>query len=200
MFKKISSMVQRFEAWRTRDIIDKTLRAPLAMFDQSLCVTLECGVRVSADSHIGSYTYINSNTHITASVIGRYTSIGSNVSIGLGEHALARIYLTSRFYEKPYEQLTSKSPTVIGNDVWIGVGAVILQGVKVGSGAVVGANAVVTSDVEPYSVVVGNPARIIKWRFNKSQILRLLEKPWWEYDEKEARVAITNLEKELVND
>lgn len=186
--------------WRTRRVIDKTLVVDPAVFRESTDVIIEKGVQISSESSIGSYTYINSDALITASVIGRYTSIGSRVAVGLGEHDLQEIHLTSRFYKDPYRLLTRKAPTMIGNDVWIGVGAVVLQGIQVGDGAVVAANSVVTKDVAPFSVVAGNPARVIKKRFSDSQISFLIQNPWWVLNEKEARIAIERLRRELLND
>ncbi len=71
--------------------------------------------------------------------------------------------------------------TTIGNDVWIGYGAIIMRGVKIGDGAIIGAGAVVTKDVEPYSVVGGVPAKVIKYRYSEQEILELLNLKWWEY-------------------
>ncbi len=76
----------------------------------------------------------------------------------------------------------AKGDTVIGNDVWIGYRATIMAGVKVGDGAIIGANSVVTKDVEPYSIVGGNPAREIKKRFSDDQIKELLEIKWWDWE------------------
>ena len=72
--------------------------------------------------------------------------------------------------------------THIGNDVWIGLNATILDGVTIGDGAIVAAGAVVTKDVPPYAVVAGVPAKIIKYRFTESQIDFLLKFRWWEKD------------------
>ena len=71
--------------------------------------------------------------------------------------------------------------TILGNDVWVGTNAVILGGLTIGDGAVIGAGAVVTKDVEPYSIVVGNPAREIKKRFSDQIIASLLEIKWWDF-------------------
>jgi acetyltransferase-like isoleucine patch superfamily enzyme len=69
----------------------------------------------------------------------------------------------------------------IGNDVWIGQNAIILPSVaRIGDGAVIGAGAVVTKDVEPYSIVVGNPARLLRYRFSQETIVKLQESRWWE--------------------
>lgn len=79
-------------------------------------------------------------------------------------------------------QLPFKGDIMIGNDVWIGRESVIMPGVKIGSGAIVGAYSVVTKDIEPYSVVGGNPAKLIKKRFHDELIEILLELKWWDYD------------------
>lgn len=76
---------------------------------------------------------------------------------------------------------TKMGKTTIGNDVWIGYGAVIMRGVCIGDGAVIAAGAVVTKDVEPYTIVGGVPAKVIKKRFDEKSIRRLLELRWWEY-------------------
>lgn len=75
---------------------------------------------------------------------------------------------------------TLDTETIIGNDVWIGTNAIILKGVNVGTGAVIGAGTIVTKDVPPYSVVVGVPGKVIKYRFDSSTIDKLLSSKWWE--------------------
>lgn len=74
-----------------------------------------------------------------------------------------------------------KGDTVIGNDVWIGYGATIMPGVKIGDGAIIASKSVVTKDVEPYTIVGGNPAQIIKKRFSEEKIRQLLALKWWDW-------------------
>ena len=76
--------------------------------------------------------------------------------------------------------LPLKGDTVIGNDVWIGQNAVILPGVRIGDGAIIGANSVVGGDVEPYTIVVGNPAKVLRKRFDDELIRLLVEFKWWD--------------------
>jgi acetyltransferase-like isoleucine patch superfamily enzyme len=80
-----------------------------------------------------------------------------------------------------------KGDIIIGNDVWIGAKSTIMSGVKIGDGAIVAAGALVTKDVEPYSVVGGNPAKLLKYRFDKQQIADLLEIAWWNWGEDKIR-------------
>ena len=80
------------------------------------------------------------------------------------------------------EDLPNKGDTMVGNDVWLGYQALIMPGVTIGDGAIVAAGSVVTSDVEPYSIVGGNPARLLRHRFPAEVIAELLEIRWWEWD------------------
>lgn len=165
----------------------------------SLRSILGVGVRVGkrsfidANCEVGQHTYIGKNCNITKSTIGAYCSIANNVSIGQGEHALDRVSTSSVFYHMSYDELT-KDDCVIGHDVWIGSDAIILRGVRVGNGAVVGANAVVTKDVKDFEVVAGVPARHLKFRFTDEQQTRILDSAWWELDLDQAKQAVLALE------
>jgi acetyltransferase-like isoleucine patch superfamily enzyme len=155
-------------------------------------IEVQSGSRIDAQSSIGSHTYIGCYCYITATAIGRYGSIGNNVSIGQGEHVLTDVSTSAKFYQNPYQILTAK-PCQIGHDVWIGVDAIILRGVTIGTGAVIAANAVVTRDVPPYAIVAGVPARVIKYRFSETVRAALLESAWWELDVSEAAAKIRSL-------
>lgn len=80
--------------------------------------------------------------------------------------------------------------TVIGNDVWIGTEAIVMPGIRIGDGAVIGARAVVTNDVEPYTIVGGNPAKVIRKRFADPDIARLIELRWWDWSDDQLRAAM----------
>ena len=88
------------------------------------------------------------------------------------------------------EDLPLKGDTVIGNDVWIGQNAVILPGVHIGDGAIIGANSVVGKDVEPYTIAAGNPAKILRKRFDDELIDLLLEFKWWDKEIEEINALI----------
>jgi acetyltransferase-like isoleucine patch superfamily enzyme len=87
------------------------------------------------------------------------------------------------------EEAVDRGPTEMGSDVWIGIGAIVLSGVLVGDGAIVGAGAVVTRPVPPFAVVAGNPARIIRYRFEESVRHRLLALRWWDLSDEQIRAA-----------
>ena len=110
--------------------------------------------------------------------IGRYTSIAKNCTLILGRHSLTRVS-THNMLAPTY----SYGNIIIGNDVWIGANVTIMDNITIGDGAVVGANSVVTKDVPPYAIVVGNPAHMIRYRFSPEIIQQLLEIKWWQTPE-----------------
>jgi acetyltransferase-like isoleucine patch superfamily enzyme len=89
--------------------------------------------------------------------------------------------------------IRSKGDIAIGNDVWIGSNVIILPGVTIGDGAVIGAGSIVTKNVEPYAIVVGNPTRMIKKRFDDQKIASFLELKWWNWDIQKIEENITLL-------
>ena len=137
---------------------------------------------------IGRFTYgtpeilvYHSNSKLK---IGQFCSIAKDVKIFLGGNHKMNCVTTfplREVLEGEIEKSESKGDVVIGNDVWIGYGANILSGVKIGDGSIIGANAMVTRNVEPYSIVVGNPGKVIKKRFDQATISKLLNIRWWDW-------------------
>ena len=131
--------------------------------------------------------------------VGKFCSISGNVKIILGgNHRLdwMTTYPFPVFWKCARSftnQSQSKGDVLIGNDVWIGMGAVILSGVTIGNGAVVGANAVVSKDIPPYSIVVGNPATIVKKRFPDEKVLKLEKLQWWNWEDSKIKAAMPYL-------
>lgn len=135
--------------------------------------------------------------------IGKFCSIAPDVTIGIGgEHRMDRVS-TYPFVDFPRDWpeadflpieevwVCTNGDVIIGNDVWIGWGATILSGVTIGDGAVIGARAVVARDVEPYTVVVGNPAHLVRKRFDDETIRQLLEIRWWDWPIDKIRANMT---------
>jgi acetyltransferase-like isoleucine patch superfamily enzyme len=153
-------------------------------------------VTVQENVHVGRHLYMVSGTLFSNVSIGRYCSIADNVLVAPYEHATN--YLTTYAFSLDYsfyKEGTAKK-TTIGNDVWIGANAIIRRGIKIADGAVIGAGAVVLNDVPPYSIVVGVPARVTRYRFNEETIKKLLMLKWWEIDETSlASVDFSNVEK-----
>lgn len=131
--------------------------------------------------------------------IGAYCSIASNVQIFLG--GLHRTDWISTFPFPAFVEEAADIPNyngtkgdvIIGNDVWLCSGCTILSGVTIGDGAVVACGSIVTRDVEPYSIVAGNPARHIRWRFSEEHRQALLGAAWWTWPEDEIRAISTIL-------
>jgi virginiamycin A acetyltransferase len=125
-------------------------------------------------------------------IIGRFCAIaeGARFIMNGANHAMSGFstYPFNIFghgWEKGFDPSTwsreLRGDTIVGNDVWIGMEAVVLPGVKIGDGAVIGAKAVVTHDVPPYAIFAGNPGKVVKTRFDRNTVQRLLDIAWWNW-------------------
>lgn len=147
-------------------------------------------VKSGAGTGLGGPVQIWLNPSDPEITIGAYCSIGTGVSI-FGGYEHHTDWVTSyNFRSSENTPMHSKGPVVIGNDVWIGAGATILSGVTIGDGAVVGAQALVTKDIPPYTVVGGVPAKPIRKRFSDEQIDALLEIQWWNWPHEEIKKRV----------
>ncbi len=136
--------------------------------------------------NIGYGSYTGSNTTLKYCSIGKFCCISSDVNIygGEGHNYLNTAVYSPYWYKRVFSVNVEEyrgDRTTIGSDVWIGTNSVILNGLYIGDGAVIGAGSVVTKDVQPYSIVVGNPAREIKKRFCDEYIESLLNIQWWNF-------------------
>ncbi len=145
-------------------------------------------------SKLGRHSYTGMNTVMLHVNVGSFCSVSWNVSIGGANHDYRKL-TTHSFLYNGFDNLRPKDEPIaydrfgtecnIGNDVYIGANACICRGVTVGDGAVIGAGAIITKDVPAYAVVVGNPAKVIKYRFSQEKIADLLQLQWWNWsDEK----------------
>ena len=172
LFKRISIL----------SIVDKT------KFGKKIKV--KSGSRIY-NSVLENYSFTGRNCFISDTIIGKYCSISDYVAIGLQNHAMDG-FSTYPTLNKPVKNKV----TYIGNDVWIGYGSKILAGVKIGTGAIIGAGSIVTKDVPPYAIVVGVPAKIIKYRYSEQDIKQLLSTEWWNLKLKEAKLFKFNAQED----
>ena len=142
---------------------------------------------------LGNYSYISKNSNISHCSIGKFCSIGPNFCCGLGIHPTTGISTSPMFYSTAKQngmtlckenKVEEFKQTVIGNDVFIGANVTVLDGITIGDGAIIGAGAVVTKDIPPYAIAVGVPAKVEKYRFDDKTITKLLQKKWWNSEDK----------------
>ena len=151
-------------------------------------------------AQIGDWTYGNPSVMRWGTdhklIVGKYSSIGPDVSIILGGNHRHDWITTSQLPAETFQAykkfpkakdiknfIYSKGDIIIGNDVWIGAKSIILSGLKIGDGAVIAAGSVVSSDIKPYTIVAGNPAREVKKRFSNDVIEKLLTIKWWDFSD-----------------
>lgn len=155
------------------------------------CVKIYTGCDI-VNTTIGDFTYLGLDTKVFNTNIGKFCSISNKVIIGSAEHPTNWVSTSPTFenvknsgsnFRFANEELPPIKITNIGNDVWIGEGAMIKQGVTIGNGAVIGAMAMVTKDVPAYSIVAGVPAKVIRYRFTEDIINELEEIKWWNLDD-----------------
>lgn len=168
------------------------------MTDPPLSTTAATDVSLPSGATVGRHTYGHDRSTFQIFIpaariqVGAFCSIAPEVRILAGsEHITSRATtfpLKSVLFDRAEgnaADVLDKGTTVIGNDVWLGLGATILSGVLVGDGAVIGAGAVVSKSVPPYAIVAGNPATVIRYRFEPPIRRRLLALGWWHWDDKE---------------
>jgi acetyltransferase-like isoleucine patch superfamily enzyme len=182
----------------SRDIYNK-LRFKQSIVDKKCCIDATSRLApnchllegvVFLNSSIRSHSYIGKNSTIQNTRIGAFCSIASNVQIGLGQHPLNLFSTSPLFYRKintfKVQAIDRDNPFLeyrpieIGNDVWIGLQSIILDGVKIGDGAVVAAGSVVTKDIPPYAIFAGVPAKLVRYRFSREKIEALTNSKWWD--------------------
>ncbi len=162
----------------------------------------EIGARtVFAESTLGDYSYVVNDSNIIYTTIGKFCSIAAHTRINPGNHPMQRAsqahftYRASAYFEDAEDEAAffdwrRSTPVTIGHDVWIGHGAIILAGRSIGTGAVVAGGAVATKDVPDYTIVAGNPARIIRRRFPEEIAERLKALAWWDWEHAQLRIAL----------
>ena len=199
----ISKLLYKLYAIRSR-IVRNTITGILYRLEGGdiYSTTLRKIFKEYHEIEIGMYShggcFVSGNVH-PGTTIGRYCSIAQNAIILNRNHPMD-FKSTHALFFNPILKFCNKymvkdTPVKVGNDVWIGEYAVILAHVtEIGDGAVIGAGAIVNKNVPPYAVVVGNPARIVRYRFPKEIVDQLLASRWWEKDIEELKPTISEFQ------
>jgi phosphonate metabolism protein (transferase hexapeptide repeat family) len=162
----------------------------------------EVGARtILLEVEMADYSYIVNDGNVAYTKIGKFCSIAAMTRINPGNHPMHRAsqahftYRASSYFpgeadDADFFEWRRTHRVVIGNDVWIGHGAIVLPGHTVGDGAVIAAGSIVTKDVAPYAIVAGNPARPIRQRFPSRIAARMEKLAWWHWSHERLRLAL----------
>jgi phosphonate metabolism protein (transferase hexapeptide repeat family) len=192
--------------------VEPTIDASAKLHDTRLGAYCEVGARtILHDVAMDDYSYVVNDAQITYTTIGKFCSIAAMTRINPGNHPMHRAsqahftYRASAYFpeesdEAEFFEWRRGHRVHIGHDVWIGHGAIVLPVRRVGTGAVVAASAIVTKDVPAYTIVAGNPARMIKRRFPEAVADRLAELAWWNWEHENLRNALPDFRKLAVED
>ena len=173
--------------------------------DATLGRFTEVGERVVfASSSLGDYSYIEHHAEAIYTRIGKFCAIAAAARLNALNHPMERVsqhkityrpneYFLSAKLDQEFRAQRMEKPVLIGNDVWVGHGAILLPGVTIGSGAVIAAGAVVTRDVAAYAVVAGVPARFLRWRFPPEVARRIEALAWWDWDHDRLAQAVADM-------
>jgi hypothetical protein len=155
-----------------------------------------------AETSFGDYSYVVNDSDIIYASIGKFCSIAAHTRINPGNHPLERVALNHFTYrasayglgedEAGFFDWRRDHHVTPGHDVWVGHGAIILPGISIGTGAAIGAGAIVTRDVPPYAIVVGNPGRVLRYRFPPDIIAALDSIAWWHWPHAKLRDCLAD--------
>lgn len=184
-----------------------TIHATASLQDSRIGAWCEVGARtILTEVTMDDYSYVVNDSQITYTSIGKFCSIAAMTRINPGNHPMQRAtqshftYRSSAYFpgesdDREFFAWRREHHVHIGHDVWIGHGAILLPGRGVGTGAVIAAGAIVTKDVPAYTIVAGNPARIVRRRFDERTAERLAALSWWNWSHDALRAALPDFRK-----
>ena len=187
--------------------VEPTIDPSAKLNDVKLGAYTEVGARtILQEVTMDDYSYVVNDSQITYTSIGKFCSIAAMTRINPGNHPMhqatqahftyrASAYFDGESDDSEFFAWRRAHHVDIGHDVWIGHGAIVLPGRNIGTGAVIAAGAIVTKEVPAYSIVGGNPARVIKRRFPEAIADRLVELKWWDWDHNTLRLALPDFRK-----
>jgi phosphonate metabolism protein (transferase hexapeptide repeat family) len=182
----------------TTALVDPTAE----IHDSRLGAYTEVGARTKLlEVTMADYSYVVNDSDLAYTTIGKFCSIAAMTRINPGNHPMERAsqshftYRSSAYFDGERDEgeffaWRRAHPVAIAHDVWIGHGAIVLPGRRIGIGAVVAAGAVVTKNVAPYAIVAGNPARVVRQRFTDAIAERLIRLAWWDWSHERLRAAL----------
>lgn len=154
---------------------------------------------------VGDFSYFERHAEAIYTTIGKFCSIAANSRINALEHPMERLtthkvsYRPNEYFrflgvDSAFRERRQAKAVTIGHDVWIGHGAVVMPGVRIGNGAIIGANAVVTRDVPTYSIVAGVPAKPLRQRFPEAVATRIEALAWWDWPVEKLAKSIPDMQ------
>ncbi len=172
--------------------------------DTRFGIYTEVGARTSiAETEFGDYSYVVHDSQIIYATVGKFCSIASHTRINPGNHPLDRVALNHFTYrasayglgpdDAAFFDWRRGAHVTLGHDVWLGHGAIVLPGVSIGTGAAIGAGAVVTKNIPPFAVAVGNPARVLRFRFSEAVRESLHRIAWWDWCREELAKGLDDM-------
>lgn len=173
----------------------------------TLGIYTEVGARTKLlEVELGDYSYVVNDSDVAYAKIGKFTSIAAMTRINPGNHPMERAsqshftYRASAYFEGERDEdeffaWRRAHRVIIGHDVWIGHGAIVLPGRRIGTGAVIGAGSVVTKDIPAYAIAVGNPARVIRQRFEPDVAAGMQALAWWNWPHAQLHAALPDFRK-----
>ena len=161
---------------------------------------IEAGT-IFVNSTIRRHSFCGFDCEVYHADIGSFCSIANGVVLGGGEHPSSWVGTSPVFYSgrdsvsKKFSEFERPLPakTIVGNDVWIGRSAFVKSGIRIGDGAIIGAGAVVTRNVPDYAIVGGNPAALIRYRFDDESIKQLLSVQWWNWSDDDIKASAVHI-------